>query len=45
LDDDIQKQEAVVKQLDGQRVAIVSLLKRGKDLQQHHNGTPEFLAE
>jgi nesprin-1 len=44
LDDDIQKQEAVVKQLDGQRVAIVSLLQRGKDLQ-HHNGAPEFLAE
>jgi hypothetical protein len=44
LDDDIQKQEAVVKQLDGQRVAIVSLLQRGKDLQ-HHAGAPEFLAE
>ena len=44
LDADISKQEAVVKQLDGQRVAIVSLLQRGRDLQ-HHTGAPEFLAE
>lgn len=44
IDGDILKQEAVVKQLDGQRVAIVSLLQRGRDLQ-NHPGALEFLTD
>lgn len=42
LDVDASRQEALVKQLDGQRAAIVSLLQRGRDLQ-HHSNAPGFL--
>lgn len=42
LDADTRKHEALVKQLDGQRAAIVSLLQRGRDLQ-HHANAPGFL--
>lgn len=44
LDSDTLKQETLVKQLDGQRAAIVSLLQRGRDLQ-HHSNAPGFLTE
>ena len=43
LDGDTVAQEALVKQLDGQRVSVVSLLQRGRDLQ-HNSGAPDFLA-
>ena len=44
LGSEILKQEAIVKKLDDQRVSIVSLLQRGKDLQ-HHPMSPSFLTE
>ena len=44
VEDLIVEQEAVVKELDGQRVNIVSLLQRERDLQ-HHPSAPAFLAE
>lgn len=44
LDADTVRHEALVKQLDDQRAAIVSLLQRGRDLQ-HHSNAPDFLAK
>ncbi len=41
---EIKKREAIVKKLDDQRVSIVSLLQRGKDLQ-HHPSSPTFLTQ
>ena len=43
LEDHINRQEAIVKELDAQRTAVISLLQRGKDLQ-HHAAAPAFLA-
>jgi len=44
VEDHIVEQEAIAKELEGQRATIVSLLQRGRDLQ-HNPSAPAFLAE